>query len=294
MSQSDQKEKSKKTAKILQGSLKSLGYGLILMFLLVWVFALGVLTGRGDVHRWLQRVGLYKTEVAARLGLAPPLAETAILPPLPSEDPGKAALAPANPADGAAPATGKPAVADKPADKPTAATVVPISPSSPAKPEGHGKTEAKKGKTPAKAEAKTEHKDSIADKLAFQNSLDSPPRRPAKTTANKEKAKPVKAQLAPVVGEQASTGGASPSSEKKKSPAYQVKIGSCRTPAEAQKALEKKKKKGVKATLLTGKDKTGQTFTLQTPKYQSKAEAEKVVKKVREANLSGQLQEVKQ
>jgi hypothetical protein len=294
MSQSDQKERSKKTAKILKGSLKSLGYGLILMFLLVWVFALGVLTGRGDVHRWLQRLGLYKTEVAARLGLTPPQTETATLPTLPSADLGKTALAPANPTEGTAPAAGSPTVAANPADKPAAATVVPASASGPAKSEGHSKTEAKKGKTPAKAEPKTEHKDSIADKLAFQNSLDSPARRPAKTTAGKEKAKPLKAQIAPAAGEPAGAAGGATPPEKKKTPAYQVKIGSYRTAAEAQKALVELNKKGIKANLLAGKDKNGQTYTLQTPKYQSKAEAEKVVKKVREANLSGQLQEVKQ
>ncbi len=53
------------------GAAKLLGYGLVVMFLMVWVFALGVLAGRGDLNRLFQRLGLYKTDLAARLGVAP-------------------------------------------------------------------------------------------------------------------------------------------------------------------------------------------------------------------------------
>jgi len=72
VAKTESKEKKKKSLQLAKGSAKTLGYGLILVFLLIWVFALGVLTGRGDVNRWLQRLGLYKTELAARLGVAPP------------------------------------------------------------------------------------------------------------------------------------------------------------------------------------------------------------------------------
>ncbi len=282
---SEHKDKGKKTLLVPQGSAKALGYGFLLIFLLIWVFVLGVLTGRGDIHRWLQRLGLYKTEVAARFGVVPANFESTSQPVLPVTEPPKTETEPAKPTA----AEGKPAVTAavevKPVDKGAGPVTAASSGETSKKAEGHGRPEAKKGK--AGAAAKTEHQASIASKLNFQNSLDTQTRKPAKTTAPKDKSVHTATMIS---GGDAQTDAAA---EKKKAAAYQVKVASYRSAAEAQKALADLTKKGFKVNLQQSKDKTGPTYVIQTPRYQSKAEAEKVAKKLREANMSGQVQELK-
>ncbi len=83
--------------------------------------------------------------------------------------------------------------------------------------------------------------------------------------------------------------------EKKKAAcAYQVRVASYRTAEEAEKTMAELKKKGITVSLQKGKDKSGQTFTIKTGRYSNKAEAEKVTKKLKEAKLNGQIQELKQ
>ncbi|MGQ9921181.1 MAG: SPOR domain-containing protein [Desulfobacca sp.] len=285
MSKSEPKDKGKKTALVPKGAGKALGYGFLLIFLLIWVFVLGVLTGRGDIHRWLQRFGLYQTEVAARLGVVPANLEPATQPVLPPAEPEKTEMPLAKPTDAeskpplAATVDGK--AADKGAAPASAAALGEVS----KKPEGHGRTDAKKGKTTAAA--KTEQQAGIAARLNFQNSLDSQTRKPGKVTASKDKGVQT-ASMTPGAASRATA-----ATDKKKAPVYQVKVASYRSAAEAQKALADLKKKGFQVSLQEGKDKTGQMFVIQTPRCQSKAEAEKIAKKLREAKMSGQVQELK-
>jgi len=284
VAKSEPKDKGKKTALVPKGVGKVLGYGFLLFFLLIWVFVLGVLTGRGDIHRWLQRLGLYKTEVAARLGVVPATLEPAGQSVLPQSEPVKTEIEAAKPT---AAETKPPAAAAevKPPDKGAAPSPAATAGELSKKPEGQGRGDAKKGK--GTAAAKTASQASIASKLNFQNSLDTQTRKPVKTTAQKDKAVRTAAMTSGVASQ------ADAAAEKKKAAAYQVKVASYRSAAEAQRALADLTKKGFKVSLQQGKDKTGQTFVIQSPRYQSKAEAEKVAKKLRAANMSGQVQELK-
>lgn len=289
VSHSEQKDKKKKSGKLPQGFGKVLGYGFILIFLLTWVFTLGVLTGRGDVHHWLQRLGLYQSEMAARLGVAPANPESPAQPILPAVAAPKNELESAKTTGGEtkppAPSQAEAQPAEKGGQPPNA-----LPPGDSAKkPESHTRPEDKKAKvaTPAKTAAR----DSIAAKLNFQNSLDTQPRKAAKTAAHKERGVQT-AAMTP--GASGNSGSEAAAAEKKKAvSAYQVKVASYRTAAEAQKALADLTKRGFKVNLQQSKDKTGPTFVIQSQRYQSKAEAEKVAKKLREANMAGQVREVK-
>ena len=290
MTKSEHKEKGKKAAQLPKGSGKMVGYGAVLLFLLVWVFALGVLTGRGDIHRWLQRLGLSQTEMAARLGVGSPPGDTPEVAVLPQNAATKVEAGAAQPTP---PATKEPTPEPSPpvaaavrAEKNAAAAGSPGAVVK--KTKGNVKGEAKKGKSPTPAKGDQQH--SIAAKLNFQNSLDSQAHKPSKGVAKKEK----NVHAATIVPETASqTGTAAGGVDKKKTAVYQVKVASFHDAAAAQKALADLTKKGFKVSLQQGKDKTGQTYTIQTPRFQSKAEAEKVAKTVRKAKMTGQVQELK-
>jgi cell division septation protein DedD len=287
VSQQAQKDKGKKKGTLTKGTAKSLGYGLVVMFLLVWVFILGVLTGRGDINRLFQRLGLYKTNLAARLGLDPDRQVSTALPvPLAAEAP-KALTDSENKtakeAEGAtlAVAASTPKASDLVASGTSADT---------AKKSGPGNLEAKKSK--GAIQQKHDHNRSLASKLSFQNSLDTPTRKQSKTVAKKEAAAHTAAIASiPAHSSSETTAG----DEKKKAAcAYQVKVASYRTPEEAEKAIADLKKKGIKVNLQKAKDKSGDLFVLKTGRYTTKAEAEKVTKKLKEAKLSGQIQELTQ
>jgi hypothetical protein len=285
VAKTESKEKKKKSLQLAKGSAKTLGYGLILVFLLIWVFALGVLTGRGDVNRWLQRLGLYKTELAARLGVAPPAEPTAPPAVLPTGEGSKAPAAALKAVEeGAKP----PAPAENPAAaKPPSEAAPPAAGLSGPKTGSESQTEAKKGKTPGKLE----NKEKIAEKLAFQNALDGTTRKPGKGGAKKDKTKDIR--TASAVPTPAGTGGDGAADKKKPVAAYQIKVATYHSPAEAQKAVADLGKKGFNVKVLQSKDKNGPAYVIQTPRYHTKAEAEKVAKKLRAANLGGQIQEVK-
>ena len=89
MSQQEKKEKAKKEVTVTMGAAKLLGSGLVIMFLMVWVFVLGVLTGRGDINCLFQRLGLNKTDLAARLGVASDTPVSGVLPVSHPEESGK-------------------------------------------------------------------------------------------------------------------------------------------------------------------------------------------------------------
>jgi len=275
------------------GGAKLLGYGLAITFMMVWVFALGVLTGRGDVNRLLQRLGLYKTDLAARLGVASDNQVSTALPVPAGAKPEEAhkAMAEAETksspdAKTLAPTMAVPAAAAKVADDNTAKP----STETAKKPGTAVKLEAKRSK--AQLPQKPDKDPSLASRLSFQNSLDSPTRKHQKTVAKKEAAVHTAAMApAPSQTQEATEAGG----EKKKSVcAYQVKVASYRTAEEAEKALADLKKKGFKVSLQQGKDKNGSAYVIKTGRYTTKSEAEKITQKLKEAKVNGQIQELKQ
>lgn len=285
MSQEEKKSKGKKKATAGQGNAKLLGYGFLVTFLMVWIFILGVLTGRGDVNYLLQRLGLYKTDLAARLGLGESKPVAAALPlPQPAEE--NKALAEA---------VQKPVPEAETAEK-TAALVPPVAkvadpaaktPAEAAKKSGPAGHDAKKTKGTGPPKPDQDH--SLAAKFNFQNSLDTPTRKAAKTAPKKEGG----IHTASIAPNPAGPGAKASGEEKKKvAGAYQVRVASYRTTEEAEKIMADLKKKGFNVSLQKGKDKAGSIYVIKTGCYSNKAEAEKVTKKLKEAKMSGQIQEI--
>ncbi len=283
MSPEEKKGKGKKKVKVSKGTTKLLGYGAVVTFLMVWVFILGVLTGRGDVNYLFQRLGLYKTDLAARLGITDKNQVPAALPvTLPTAEHKALADAEKKPAPESQAAEITPAAVSltAKATEPSASKTHAES----AKKPGVGSLEAKK--TKGSSQPKTDPDHSLASKLSFQNSLDTPTRKQAKTGAKKE-GTVLTASIAPHASEPAA------GDEKKKAAcAYQVRVASYRTTEEAEKTVADLKKKGINVSLQKGKDKTGTIYVIKTGRFNNKAEAEKVNKKLKEAKMSGQIQEI--
>jgi cell division protein FtsN len=286
VSQEEKKGKGKKKAALTAGKTKLLGYGLGVMFLMVWIFILGVLTGRGDINYLFQRLGLYKTNLAARLGIAPSNQVAAVLPAaIPGED--HKALQDSGKKPGPTSEVAETPAAASPTAKATE-QIAAKTPAETTKKPGVGNHEAKKSK--GSNQLKNDQ-DSLASKLSFQNSLDTPTRKQAKSAGKKE----ATVHTANIVTHPASSAAAStPGEEKKKAAcAYQVRIASYRTTEEAEKTMADLKKKGINVNMQKGKDKSGGTiYVIKTGRYSNKAEAEKVSRKLKEAKLNGQIQEV--
>jgi cell division septation protein DedD len=293
VSKQEEKGKEKKQVTLTISGVRLLGYGLTILFMMVWVFVLGVLAGRGDVNHLFQRLGLFKTDLAARLGVAPESQVTPVLPlaagPKPEEAQPALAEADKKAALDAKAVAAVPAVPSSPG-KATDVSASKASSETAKKPGAAPKLEAKKAK--GLVPQKLDQDPSLAAKLSFQNSLDSTTRKQPKTPAKKEPTAHT-ASIMPTTSQplaESETAG-----EKKKAPcAYQVKVATYRTPEEAEKALADLKKKGFKVSLQQGKDKTGSTFVIKTGRFNTKSEAEKISQKLKEAKCSGQIQELKQ
>jgi cell division protein FtsN len=287
VSQEEKKGKGKKKATLSAGKTKLLGYGLGVMFLMVWIFILGVLTGRGDINYLFQRLGLYKTNLAARLGIAPSNQVSAVLPAANSAEDHKA-LQDSGKKPGPTSEVAETPAAASPTAKATDQIAAKTSAENTKKP-GVGNHEAKKSK--GSNQPKNDQDNSLASKLSFQNSLDTPTRKQAKTAGKKE----ATVHTANIATHPASSAAEStPGEEKKKAAcAYQVRIASYRTTEEAEKTMADLKKKGINVNMQKGKDKSGGTmYVIKTGRYSNKAEAEKVSRKLKEAQLNGQIQEV--
>ncbi|WP_449244960.1 SPOR domain-containing protein [Desulfobacca acetoxidans] len=291
MAQQEKKAKEKKQVTFTISGAKLLGYGLGFTFMLLWVFALGVMVGRGDVNRLFQRWGLTKADLAARLG-APTVDPTpaALVPPSgPVSESGQKAgeLADSKPSTEIKTALPPPQasseVVNKPQDLPARSRVEVDK-----KPENGNKTEAKgrKGSNPEKPVTGS----SIASKLSFQNRLDSTSHKPAKTAKKKESGMTT-ASMTPTLKTEAK---ANIEAAKKKAAAYQVKVAYFHNAQDAQKALADLKKKGFAVSLQQGKDKNGTAYIIRSNRLTSKTEAEKMSKKFKQAKFSGQIEELKQ
>jgi hypothetical protein len=290
MSQEEKKGKAKKEVTFTMGAAKLLGSGLVIMFLMVWVFVLGVLTGRGDMNRLFQRLGLNKTDLAARLGVAPDTPMPAVLPVAQPEEAAKATADSGKKIGQDEKGKETKVVEASPATKTpdAAATKAPAETAKKSGEAAHQEAKRSKGLT----QPKPEHDPTLASKLSFQNSMDTPARKPSKTVAKKEGAP--HAAFVAAAPSRPQTDTATGTEKKKPVCAYQVKVASYRTAEEAEKALADLKKKGFKVSLQQGKDKSGTSFMIKTGRYNTKSEAEKVTQKLKEAKMTGQIQELKQ
>ncbi len=158
VSTEEKKGRGKKKATLTTGATRYLGYGLVVMFLMVWVFILGVLTGRGDINRLFQRLGLYKTTLAARLGMDPDKQVAPALPvaSLPETD---KALADAGKKPAQEPEAAEKAAAAGPAAK---ATEVAASTSAAESGKKSGKSACSEAKKSKGANPKHEHENSMS------------------------------------------------------------------------------------------------------------------------------------
>ncbi|MBI4644498.1 MAG: hypothetical protein HY743_12420 [Deltaproteobacteria bacterium] len=188
------------------------------------IFILGVMAGRGDIYRWFSSWGLI-TPVSSKVAQWSPPAETP-----PAAAPANAL--PGTPAAAAAPATPPTsAVSPPPVTGSIAPTPAPVA--SPAK---KGKKGASLRDQKAKDEELRRLRREVAAKLKFQNSFDSHPSKPART-AQKQKDKTAAASH--------------------KAQSRQVRVAQFRDLKAAKAKVAELQKKGGKVALKQGKDKKG-------------------------------------
>jgi len=198
-----------------------------LAWVMVIIFVLGVLAGRGDIYRWLGAWGLVSGEAPRSAQWSPP----------PETPPAAPVKAP--PAAPSAPVAAVPPAAANPAPIPGSITGA-GAPSSPAAAD----KKAKKPASPRDHKASKEEelrrlRQKMASKLKFQNSFDtSPPKSGRAGLKQKDKDKAAKAQAAP------------------------VKVARFRDAKSAKAKMAEMQKKGEKVSLKQGKDQEGAYFDL--------------------------------
>lgn len=238
------------------------GYSGLLVSLMIWLFALGVLVGRGDINYWLHKLGLSMPDLVRNLGLFGGEAPSQpLLPETPKTD---------NPAP-SAPA--KPVVEAPrlPAAPAPAAPAVPVAaePKNPAA--NAAKKEAGKANVP-----KLEAGPGVASHLPFQNSQD---RLPGKSKGRSRTA------------ESESSGSATCSKKPASRTSYQLRIGETYpTAQQAQKVAEELKKKGLKVTVQPQKKGDKTVYILKSDRLASKQEAEKLAQRLKENKYQGQIE----
>lgn len=198
--------------------------------LVMMSFALGTLTGRGDIYRVLYNWGFLGPEAAK--ALQPWNPPQAAIPP----------LAPAAPPTQDAGATLTTAATVNPtALPPHQGSIAGVASTTPASPPAAKKT--KPGANPARLQKSKDEemrrlREEVAKKLKFQNSLDTAAYKPAKARDTKAKA-----------GEKAPA-------------ATLVKVGTYRDKKAAQARVAEMQKNGETAALKEGKDQKGSYFTV--------------------------------
>ena len=86
-SKKPQPPKAKEGRKITLGLKQALVTGLGFLMVLIWVFILGVLVGRGDLYRWLHNLGFLRAELMNPKQLPPSVINGAMVPAGQSEQP---------------------------------------------------------------------------------------------------------------------------------------------------------------------------------------------------------------
>jgi len=228
-----------------------------LAWMMIIIFVLGVLAGRGDVYRWLSGLGLVASEAGkvaqwSQPAETPPAAPAATAVPaaaptaVPSATPATPPPAPAASAHPAQPVTGNIAAGPAP-------------PASPAK-------KAKKGAGLREQKAKDEElqrlRQEVASKLKFQNSFDSTPTKAARP-GQKQKDKHLAAAV--------------------KTPPKKVRVAQFRDLKAAKARMAELQKKGEKVTLTQGKDKKGAFYEIFREAPASVHETERVAQKTQKS-----------
>lgn len=251
------KEKKKYTLVLTGWQL--VGYSGMLVGLMVWLFALGVLVGRGDINYWLHKLGLSMPDLVRNLGLVGEAPEQPVGPETPKID----HPAPAVP--------GKPVVEAPPAAPAPAAPATPVAAEPKAPAAKAAKKEAGKANAP-----RPEAIPGVASHLPFQNSQDRLPGKPKSwsRTAGSGSSDPA-------------TGGKKPATQT----SYQLRIGETYPTAhQAQKVAEELKKKGLKVTVQPQKKGDRTVYVLKSDRLTSKQEAEKLAQRLKENKYQGQIE----
>ncbi|MFA5111489.1 MAG: hypothetical protein WC443_08800, partial [Desulfobaccales bacterium] len=244
--------------------------GIGMVGLMMMSFALGALAGRGDIYRAAYTWGLLSPDAPQVAQWTPPPAAPAVAPPA---APGTAAAptaAPATavagtPAPGMAPAA-VPAVAPVPvAAKPEPAppvtgSIAPLPPPGPAATASKKKDKDKTKPGSAARDHKSREEEmrrvrqEMVQKLKFQNSFDTGPK-PKVAKAKDHNKLQAKVQPAP------------------------VRVAQYRTSKEAEAKVAELQKKGVKATVKTGKDANGTCYSVYKTAPAPQPGAEKLAQK---------------
>jgi hypothetical protein len=199
-----------------------------LTWMMMIIFILGVLAGRGDIYRWLSSWGLI-TPASSKVAQWSPPAETP-----PPAVPEKSL--PAAPATAVAPASQPAAPSTSAASPPPVTGSMAPTPAPAAAPAKKGKKGPSLRDQKAKDEELRRLRQEMAGKLKFQNSFDTTPPKPART-AQKQKDKTAAASH--------------------KTQSRQVRVAQYRDLKAAKAKMAELQKKGEKVALKQGKDKKG-------------------------------------
>jgi hypothetical protein len=253
--QKGRSKKGKKAAWHLRLKLKDLVFaGIGVVGLMMMSFALGVLSGRGDIYRAASRWGIMSPE-AARVGQWSP---TPLPPPaaLPSAT---TAAAPATSTSAKTAPPGRPpkvaAVPKGKASAPVVGSITPLPPPAAArkKPKAHPTS---RHKAKSRQEELQRVRKAVVSKLKFQNSFDTG-----------LKPRPPKSK-----------------SHHKKSHSTQVRVGQYKTSKAAAAKVAELQKKGLKATTKKTKDARGTWFTVYKTTPSPQAPSEKLARKSKKSS----------
>lgn len=251
-------KKAKKARWQLVLGLKQVMCGALgLTWMMMIIFILGVLAGRGDIYRWLSSWGLVSPETSKVAQWSPP-AETP-----PPAVPEKSL--PATPAAAVAPAAPPAAPSTSAATPPPVTGSIAPTPTPAASPP----KKAKKGPSLRDQKAKEEElrrlRQEVAAKLKFQNSFDTTPSKPART-AQKPKEKTAAASH--------------------KTQSRQVRVAQYRDLKAAKAKMAELQKKGEKVALKQGKDKKGVFYDIYREAPANAQPADAVAQKTQKSNGS--------
>ena len=223
-------KKTKKAKLQLVLGLKQVICGTLgLTWLMLIIFVLGVLAGRGDIYRWFSSWGLITPDAPRMAQWSPP--------PDPAQPAAPAPAPPVAQAQSKTPQQIPPGAAPAPSET-VAGSVIPTSSS--ASGSKAKKEKEKKGISQKDRESKEKElqrlRQEVASKLKFQNSFDTKPPKTART-ASKKKEK---------------TAAPAP-----KTQAKSVRVAQFRDAKAAKAKMAELQKKGEKVSLKQGKDKKG-------------------------------------
>lgn len=219
-------KKAKKTRwQLTLGMKQVICGGLGLTWVMLIIFILGVMAGRGDIYRWFSSWGLITPEAPKIAQWSPPPAPPPVAP---ANSPPTAPVAAAPTALPSTPST--PAASPPPVTGSIASALPPASDSRTKK--------AKKGVSQQEARDKELQRlrQEVAAKLKFQNSFDSKPPKTARMA-------PKKKEKTPVAGQKAQS--------------QPVRVAQFRDLKGAKAKMAELQKKGEKVALKKGKDKKG-------------------------------------